>query len=185
MSQVQNPLEPFQVCFLCPNGLSPMVHHVTQRNDRWSLESPNDFPPNITPLSDNVTTCIIVFPFFFTHFSQIESYVSFPLIASDGAHLRPVYGIRRWSKQMVSEPHLGCMGNLLPVAWVDPHRWNMHGHHDQQLGRIWWCQWPFVRRSLVRHSPSRCLLRLPVACFSVEQRLPSTWSIPLYKVPAH
>ena len=67
MSQVHNPLEPFQVCFLCPHGPSPRIHRVTQRNDRWSWESPNDFPPNVTPLSDNVLNCIIVFSFFVLH----------------------------------------------------------------------------------------------------------------------
>ena len=68
MSQVQNLLEPFQVCFLCPNGPSTRIHRVTQRNDRWSLEIPNNFPSNVTPLSDNITTCIIVFPFLFYTF---------------------------------------------------------------------------------------------------------------------
>ena len=52
MLQVQNMLEPFQLCFLCPNGLSPRVHHVTQRNDHWSPRIPNHFPSNIASLSD-------------------------------------------------------------------------------------------------------------------------------------
>ena len=67
MSLVQDPLQPIQVCFLCPHGPYPRIHHVTQRNDCWSWESPNDFPPNVTPLSDNILNCIIVFPFFVLH----------------------------------------------------------------------------------------------------------------------
>ena len=39
-------------------------------------------------------------------FFLIESYVSFPLIALDGAHLKSVYGIRKWYL------------NLTSAAWV-------------------------------------------------------------------
>ena len=74
MSQVHNLLEPFQVCFLYPNGPSPRVHRVTQRNDYWSPESPNHFPSNITSLSDGGVTCIIVFSFMdeFSGYNQIQ-----------------------------------------------------------------------------------------------------------------
>ena len=100
MSQVWNPLEPFQVCFSCPNGSSPRVHRVTQRNDHWSPEIPNDFPSNVTPLSDDSTTCNIVFSFFVLHIFQ--KWVLCP-VSPHGS---------RWIL-----PHTGTLDLLM--EWVD------------------------------------------------------------------
>ena len=122
MSQVWNLLEPFQVCFLCPNGPSPSVHHVTQRNDRWSLESPNHFPSNVTSLSDISSDCNIVLSFFVLQmFSKWVLFIVY-FISPDGSYLGSIRWICYQSKNMVSKLRLGCMGHLLPIPWVDPYR---------------------------------------------------------------
>ena len=108
MSQIRNLLEPFQVCFLCLNRTSTRIHHVTQRNDCWSLESPNEFPSNVTPLSDNVTNCIIVFFLFcFTCFSKVSlMYCFLSLLQMDytsNQYMGFADGARRWSSNIASD----------------------------------------------------------------------------------
>ena len=107
----KNPLEPIQVCFLCPHGPSPRIHRVTRRNDCSSWESPNEFPPNVTSLSDRVSTCIIVFPFIFLHiFSKLSlMYCFLSLIhmeQTSDQYMGFTYGASRWTP------------NLTSTAWV-------------------------------------------------------------------